>query len=293
MQKTLPLFEGLPGAMLAGVLLDARNDGQAIRWCEKNNVPWQPSDFIKTKEGLEWAKKLTPDWLLSINSTLILSADVLAIPAKGALNLHPGKLPEYAGLHTHQWAIRNGETEFGVTVHHMVAGLDTGPIAFQSVFAISETDTGLSLYLKCIAEGTKLMQLAIEHILSGNTIPSVDQDLSKRHLYTNKMAEDGRIHWQNGTKQVLDFIRAADYAPFQSPTYIPKTTIYDETYFVLKVDRSIEVLTAGKIAVKDEKIIVGTGDGSLQLVKLKTVGGENVDTVLLSKKIHANEQNML
>jgi methionyl-tRNA formyltransferase len=57
-----------------------------------------------------------PDaWLISANSTLIIPPVVLDVFAGRSLNLHPGVLPEYAGLHTHQWAIRNGEREFGVT----------------------------------------------------------------------------------------------------------------------------------------------------------------------------------
>jgi methionyl-tRNA formyltransferase len=77
------------------------------------------------------AKRLagTPGgWLINANSTFIIPTDVLKLFEGRNLNFHPGLLPEYAGLHTHQWAIRNGEREFGVTVHRMEQRIDAGAL---------------------------------------------------------------------------------------------------------------------------------------------------------------------
>ncbi|MGH3921699.1 MAG: formyltransferase family protein, partial [Pseudonocardiaceae bacterium] len=55
------------------------------------------------------------------------------VPALGALNVHDALLPRYAGFGAVNWAIRNGETETGLTVHFMDAELDTGPVVTQQV----------------------------------------------------------------------------------------------------------------------------------------------------------------
>src|SRR5262249_51701299 len=75
-------------------------------------------------------------WLINVNSPLIIPAEVLELFEGRSLNFHPGLLPQYAGLHTHQWAIRNGEREFGVTVHRMERRIDSGAIVGQVRFPI-------------------------------------------------------------------------------------------------------------------------------------------------------------
>ena len=60
-------------------------------------------------------------------------------------NLHPGPLPQYAGLNVPSWAIYNGEVTHGVSLHRMDSGIDTGPIAYQASVLIGPRDTGLSL----------------------------------------------------------------------------------------------------------------------------------------------------
>lgn len=62
----------------------------------------------------------------------------------GSFNLHPGPLPRYAGLNVRSWAIYQDEQTHGVTLHWMEARVDTGPIAFETMFDLSADDSGLS-----------------------------------------------------------------------------------------------------------------------------------------------------
>src|SRR5688572_8850279 len=96
------------------------------------------------------------DLMLNVHSLYIVPPAVLRAPRHGAYNLHPGPLPEYAGLNAPSWAIYHGEPCHGVTLHRMEPGVDTGPIAFQTRFALSPRDTGLSVSLRCAEEGLRL-----------------------------------------------------------------------------------------------------------------------------------------
>ena len=57
---------------------------------------------FRSPAGLDLLLKLEPDWLFSVVSPIIFRNDILQIPKDGALNLHPGRLPDYAGQHAHQ-----------------------------------------------------------------------------------------------------------------------------------------------------------------------------------------------
>jgi UDP-4-amino-4-deoxy-L-arabinose formyltransferase/UDP-glucuronic acid dehydrogenase (UDP-4-keto-hexauronic acid decarboxylating) len=161
-------------------------------------------------------------WLISANSTLIIPPEVLGAFDGRSLNFHPGLLPEYAGLHTHQWAIRNAEQEFGVTIHRLERRLDAGAIVAQARFPVRPQDTGLSLFGRCLAAGAELFSQVVTQIVQGEALIDFPQDLTRRRLYRHRDALDDRIGWDEDAMQVINFIRAGNYEPFASPTHVAR-----------------------------------------------------------------------
>ena len=159
------------------------------------------------------------DWLISANSRQILPPHFLQKFAGQALNMHPGLLPQYAGLHCHQWAIRNGAEMFGATIHYMQSDIDTGAIVATESFAISPQDTGLSLFLRTLKCGSRLVSGVVEKICTNVPLTKIEQNLDQRHLYRHRDALDPRIDWSWPAQKIIDFIRAGNYVPFASPTY--------------------------------------------------------------------------
>lgn len=282
LQKLLPAFFNNEKISIVAVFLNPKEDQTAMKFCERNAI--QCFAYSEIPNQLKNLSVSNIDWLFNINSTIILSDEILKLPSKGALNLHPGPLPTYAGLHTHQWAIRNNEKEFGVTLHWMEAGIDTGDIAFQKTFPLTGKETGLSLFLKCLNEGVNLVKIALEHIVGEQEIPSIKQDLSKRQLYTNKMAKDGTINWNLAYRDLHNFFRAADYKPFESPTYKPFMIIGGEKIFIDKIAQYSESdqLEPGKIKITaNQKILIGIKDTNV-VVKpnLKKSGFDNMENLI-------------
>lgn len=262
LQKLLPCFFNKEKINIAAVFLNPKEDRSAMTFCKRNRI--HCFSYTEISEQLDNLSASNIDWLFNINSTIILSDKILNLPSKGALNLHPGPLPTYAGLHTHQWAIRNNEKEFGVTLHWMEPGIDTGDIAFQKIFTLTGQESGLSLFLKCLKEGVNLVKIALDYIVDGNEIPSIKQDLSKRKLYTNKMAKDGSINWDMGYSDLQNFFRAADYKPFESPTYNPFTILDGKKIFFDKIEQysnNNDKLDSRRIKItEDHRILIGLKD---------------------------------
>jgi len=212
-------------------------------------------------------------WLISANSTIIIPREVLELFEGRSLNLHPGLLPQYAGLHTHQWAIRNGEREFGVTVHRIEPQIDTGAIVGQVRFPISPEDTGLSLFSRCLATGRELFSRIIAQITCGEVLADVPQDLTRRRLYRHRDALDGRINWNERTVRVADFIRAGNYEPYASPSYVAR--LDRVAGFEVEVLRATKegVSTACPGAVVDVSTagpLIACGDGAtIRIVKAR------------------------
>lgn len=282
LQKLLPAFFNNEKINVVAVFLNPKEDQSAMKFCERNAINCFACSEIPNQ--LKNLSVSNIDWLFNINSTIILSDELLKLPSKGALNLHPGPLPTYAGLHTHQWAIRNNEREFGVTLHWMEAGIDTGDIAFQKIFSLTGKETGLNLFLKCLNEGVNLVKVALDYIVEEQEIPSIKQDLSKRQLYTNKMAKNGTINWDLAYRDLLNFFRAADYKPFESPTYKPFMIIDGKKIFIDKIEQCSESdqLESGKIKITaNQKILIGIKETNV-IVKpnLKMSGFDNMEDLI-------------
>lgn len=277
LQKCLGIFEQFNEAEVCGVFLDETSDTQSQIWCEKHHIPWFPAKSIGDVNGRSLHTTWQSDWLLSINSTVIVNEEVLKLQKNGGLNLHPGLLPEYAGLHTHQWAIRNQETEFGVTIHEMQSGIDTGDIVLQKKFPLGPDETGIGLYLKCLNEGTKLMKELIAMICNNQSLPKTHQDPSLRKLYTHKMAVNSELNFNDTAKNILAFVRAAYYEPFQSPSYRPLFQWQGAQYHLVQAVETDRKLACGQILIENQQMYIGTMTHAISVVKLRNSEGKKLD----------------
>jgi methionyl-tRNA formyltransferase len=168
------------------------------------------------------------DLLLNIHSLYIIHPDVIAAPAIGSFNLHPGPLPEYAGLNVPSWAIYHGQRRHAVTLHWMAPTVDAGHIAFAASFEIEPADTGLTLSAKCVRYGLPLLDALLERAATDPAaIPSLTQDLSRRRYFGRRVPHDGWIPWHVTARQVVDFVRACDYGPWPSPWGEPRARTTD------------------------------------------------------------------
>ena len=109
---------------------------QCILWARNNT----PSGFVLVNSLQE------ADIVLSVMYEKIISADILK--SKKCYNFHPGVLPEYKGSGICTWALLNQESKFGITLHLIDQGVDTGDIIEIREFLISKHDTAFSLYEK-------------------------------------------------------------------------------------------------------------------------------------------------
>jgi UDP-4-amino-4-deoxy-L-arabinose formyltransferase/UDP-glucuronic acid dehydrogenase (UDP-4-keto-hexauronic acid decarboxylating) len=185
-----------------------------------------PSSSVKSPELASRLQSADVDLLVNVHSLYLIHSSVLAAPRVGSFNLHPGPLPEYAGLNVPSWTIYRGEPSHGVTLHWMDEGIDTGPIAWQERFPIDAADTGLSVSGKCVRSGVPLiLRLATVAADDPDAIPRQKQDLNRREYFPAGPPAEGRIDWSQPADSILRFVRASDYAPFPSPWGHPRAQL--------------------------------------------------------------------
>jgi UDP-4-amino-4-deoxy-L-arabinose formyltransferase/UDP-glucuronic acid dehydrogenase (UDP-4-keto-hexauronic acid decarboxylating) len=243
---------------------------------ERAGVPYRPAELVKEPGFADEIRAAGVDILLNVHSLYIIPDAILEAPRLGCFNLHPGPLPEYAGLDAPSWALFNGESEHGVTLHRMAAGIDTGPIAYEERFPIEERDTGLSLSLKCVKAGLPLIGRLLEQAAGDpQGIPRLEQDRSRRRYYRRRAPLGGRIDWNRSARQNVDHVRACDYAPFPSTWGHPLTSAGDIELAVAKLtlddpDCGQPAGTVGEI--DDAGARIATGDGWVRTPRIQHEG---------------------
>lgn len=251
----------------AGIAATARELGLEV----------MPSELVCDPALADQIREWDVDLLLNVHSLFVVHGDVVRAPRMGSFNLHPGPLPEYAGLNAPSWAIANGESRHAATVHWMEAEIDTGAIAYETAFDITDGDTGLSLSIKCIEHGIRLVGHLLEDAAaSSETIPARPQDLSRRRYYGRETPDGGRIHWDRPARRVVDFVRACDYDPFPSPWGRPRTGPGSRELEVLKSACTWEATSAppGTVGRVDDDGALVAAEDEWVLLKSVAVPGE-------------------
>jgi methionyl-tRNA formyltransferase len=141
----------------------------------------------------------------------ILPKELLGLPQLGALNVHPSLLPKYRGATPIQTAIANGESETGVSIMLMDAGLDTGNVVLQERVPISSGETYGELHDRLAMLGANLLEQAIDLADRGELTgrpqageASVTRPISK---------EDLTIDWSRPPQEIVDRVRAFSPQP--------------------------------------------------------------------------------
>jgi len=211
------------------------------RVAERIGLPTWPASLVKDPAFAGRVREAGVDIILNAHSLFIMHGEVVGAPRVGSFNLHPGPLPRYAGLNVVSWAIYRGEKTHGVTVHKMAAGIDTGPIVYQTAFDIGEADTALSLYAKCTKEGVALLLRLLETASRDkNAIPLLPQDLTERQYFGKEIPENGRVNWSRLAREVVNLARACDYYPFPSPWGSPRARLGEQEIGLIKARLSGE-----------------------------------------------------
>jgi methionyl-tRNA formyltransferase len=155
---------------------------------------------------------IAPDFLFSFYFREIVGPDVLAIPRRGALNLHGSLLPRYRGRCPVNWVLVHGERETGVTLHYMESKPDRGDIVAQRSVPIADDDTALTLNRKLGQAARALVREAYPALVAG-TASRTPQDHARATYFGGRRPEDGRIAWRKSAKELYDLVRAVT-APY-------------------------------------------------------------------------------
>ena len=173
----------------------------------EKNIPIHTPEKIATPEWIERIAALKPDLILSVYYRNMISSKILALAPLGAFNLHGSLLPKYRGRAPINWAVLHGEPRIGMTLHRMVKSADAGAIVDQEGVDLAPTDTAEQAFRKVMPCGRRVLARQIDALLAG-TAKEAPQDDSQATYFGGRKPEDGRINWNQTSRQIFNLIRA-------------------------------------------------------------------------------------
>ena len=195
--------------------------GRAVRpstvqaWAESREIPVHTPTAIAAPETVARFDALKADAAVVAAYGLILPQAVLDAPVHGCLNIHASLLPRWRGAAPIQRTIQAGDTETGVTIMQMEAGLDTGPVLLQRRVSIDAATTGAALHDGLAVLGSEAIVDALAW-LDGLGSKGLTPRLQPKSgvTYARKVDKaEARIDWSQPAAQIERTVRAFDPVP--------------------------------------------------------------------------------
>lgn len=229
----------------------------------------QPSS-LKSGESRQPILDARADVMVVAAYGLILPQAALDIPRLGCVNIHASLLPRWRGAAPIQRAILAGDSETGVTIMRMEAGLDTGPMLLRESLAIAEGDTAATLHDKLAELGARLIVEALPRLERGELAGEIQP--SDGVSYAPKLEKaEAALDWRRPAVELDRAVRA--FNPFPG-------AFGQVDGQVIKVWRAERVSGQGVpgivLAAGADGIVVACGEGALCLTELQKSGGKRL-----------------
>ena len=232
-------------------------------------IPTCTPDNPNAADVVARVRALDPEFLFSFYYRVLLAAPLLALPTRGALNMHGSLLPRYRGRAPVNWAVLHGERETGATLHYMTEKADAGDIVAQSAVPILPDDTAREVLDKVTVAAEVALDGVLPALISG-TAPRRPQDLAAGRYFGARRAQDGIIDWSLHARAIHNLVRAV------APPYPGAlTTLRGMPARVLRT-RVLDAASAAAspvIEARDGRLLVRCGGGgTLSVLALEIAG---------------------
>lgn len=251
---------------------------------QKHGIPVYQFEKIRRTESVEALKAFAPELMVTAAFGQILSAENLAIPKYGCINVHGSLLPKYRGAAPVQWSVINGEKITGVTTMFTDVGLDTGDMLLKREVEIGENETAGELFDRLSVVGAELLKETIALLERGELHP-VKQDEAAATKCRMISKEDGRLDFSCTAQSIHDKVRGMNPWPVAyamldgQPVKIWVTRMTDE-----KKDGK-----PGECVITDPKkgLFVQASDRLIEIKELQFPGAKRMEAkaVLLGHRL--------
>ncbi|MBB4127390.1 methionyl-tRNA formyltransferase [Xanthomonas translucens] len=236
-------------------------------------IPVLQPQTLRSPEALQTLRALQPDLMVVVAYGLILPKAVLAIPTHGCWNVHASLLPRWRGAAPIQRAIEAGDSETGVCLMQMEAGLDTGPVLMSQRTPIGDSETGGQLHDRLAALGAQVLADGLGLLRAGiRPVPQPQPEAGVTYAHKLDKAQ-ARLDWQQPAAQLALRVRAFNPWPITEAVLAgERVRVHGAVALELAHARPPGTV----LAASKQGIDIACGQGALRLRVLQREGGKAI-----------------
>jgi len=241
--------------------------GPVKRCAQALGLPVEQPATLRSPEAVARLREHTADLMVVAAYGLILPPAVLELPRLGCWNIHASLLPRWRGAAPIHRALLAGDTETGITIMQMDAGLDTGPMLLKRPTAIGEREDGGTLHDRLAALGAAAIVAAIAEFQAGRLTPAPQP--ADGVTYASKIRkEEARIDWTAPARAIDRQVRAFN------PWPVAETRWQDRQLRVWAAEplRAASGEPGQVVEANGAGIVVAAGEGALRLTRVQLAG---------------------
>lgn len=182
---------------------------------QSHEIPVFQPTTLRDGEALALLKQLAPELIVVAAYGKVLPDEILALPAKGCINVHSSLLPKYRGAAPINWAVVNGDQETGVTIMDMAHELDAGDIIAQVKTPIGPDELVERVHDRLAALGGELLGQVVEQIAQGKAsrTPQDPEQVTYAPMLSRALSP---IDWSQSAQAIHNKIRGLNPWPATS-----------------------------------------------------------------------------
>jgi len=225
--------------------------------------------------------ELNPDIIFVFGWSQLLPNELLNIPHKGCIGMHPTLLPRGRGRAAIPWALIKGLDKTGLTMFYLSEGADTGDIIGQKEIAVEFEDCAESLYNKVISAGRCLISEYLPK-LENDTAPRIKQDEKNATLWPKRIPDDGLIDWNKFPLEIYNWIRGLSHPYPGAFSYYNNKKIY--IYSAKYVDKLSNVEPGTIMEVSEQGLLVSAWEYAILINEIQPEGEKILAAVNFANK---------
>jgi methionyl-tRNA formyltransferase len=241
----------------------------AVKQCAlRHQLPVEQPASLKDAAAVARLAQWSADLMIVVAYGLLLPGPVLRTPRLGCVNIHGSLLPRWRGAAPIQRAIQAGDSETGVTIMQMDAGLDTGPMLLERATPIEARETAASLHDRLATLGAAALLEALDGIAAG-ALSSRPQPPEGATYASKIRKEEALLDWSKPAVELDRLVRAFNPWPVAETRWNGQQL---RVWEAAPIAATAAASPGTVMATSAAGIEVATGDGSLLLTRVQAAG---------------------
>lgn len=243
------------------------------KYAQRYNIEYLKHENINSDQFLSIVSQYNCDLFVSMSFNQIFKTEIINFPKYKTINCHAGMLPFYRGRNILNWVLINDEKEFGITVHYVDEGIDTGDIILQRSYTITDNDNYQTLLERAYIDCADILYDAIVMFKEGTVKAKKQVEIHPVGFYcSQRKVGDEILNWNQTSREIFNFVRSICHPGPRARAILNHKEIKINKVKTIDNAPSYKCIVGAILNKDSEGFLVKTNDSFIKVVEFEYDG---------------------